>query len=185
MDLIIGVDIGLSGAICFLDTYASTLLSIYDMPIMDGSLTKSGRKKSILDIGRLHFIFEIPKFHFDSAVVVIESIHSFPGQGVVSVGTLLEQKGIIRGLAFALGYELAEVSPKTWQKHCGIVPPKDLKGQGPRKKWLKEKSRTIASETYPEFSEKFLKNNAHGRSDSCLIAKYYRDIYVPPSTVYK
>ena len=185
MDIIIGIDIGLTGALCFLDYYANDILSIYDMPVMNNGFSKNARKKTTLDIGRLNFILEIPTFHFESATVIIEDIHAFPGQGVISVGTLLEQKGIVRGLAQTLGYELVTVSPKTWQKHWNLVPPKGLKGKEPRKKWLKENSRLLASENYPEFSAKFDEVKSHGRSDACLIAQYYRDTYEVPSSPVK
>lgn len=172
-DIIMSIDIGLTGAIAVFDTVSGELLSIYDMPIkLSEKLTKSGKAKYELDIQKLKFIMEIPKVKDDSCLVIVEDVHAFPGQGVVSSGTLMEQKGIIRGLASALGYETLMVNPKTWQKSLGITPPKDIKDKTKRKIWLKENSRRVASELYKEFSAKFEDKNSHGRSDAVLIGDW-------------
>src|SRR3972149_2071780 len=103
-DVIIGIDIGLSGGIAFFDTESGgELLSLYPMPTFE-TITSSGRKKGNLDLERLKFILEIPKAHHEHACVVMENVHAFPGQGAVAIATLLEQKGIIRGMAKGLGY---------------------------------------------------------------------------------
>jgi hypothetical protein len=126
---------------------------------------------------------EIPKIHKDKAMVVFEDVHAFPGQGVVSIATLLEQKGIIQGLALGLGYGIHPTQPKEWQKYFSIIPPKELKGSDGkktkklRKEWLKDKSRQVASETFPNFDHWFEAKTSHGRSDAVLIGKYYLGVY--------
>lgn len=172
-DIIMAIDIGLSGAIAIFDTVSGELLSIYDTPTkLSEKKTKSGKDKYELDISKLKFIMEIPKVKGDACLVVIEDVHAFPGQGVVSSGTLLEQKGVIQGLASALGYDLVKVNPKTWQGSLGITPPKELKDKTKRKVWLKEHSRQAATTLYKEFGEKFKNKNDHGRSDAVLIGHW-------------
>ena len=177
-DVVIAIDIGLSGGIAFFDTVSEEVLSLYEMPTLD-ALSSSGKKKRILDLPRLKFILEIPKVHQEKAVIVFEDVHAFPGQGVVAVATLLEQKGMIRGLASGLGYMEMPVEPKTWQKYYGMVPPKELKGSTGsktktlRKAWLKERSLEYAREYYQEWAEtKLKKSTAHGLSDALLIGRY-------------
>jgi hypothetical protein len=122
---------------------------------------------------------EIPLVHCESAIVIYEDVHAFPGQGVVSVGTLLEQKGIIKGMVKILDYGTLPISPKEWQKHFGIIPPKELKGSDGkktkklRKEWLKDKSRQIASQLFPTFDHWFEAKTSHGRSDATLIGFWY------------
>jgi hypothetical protein len=175
------VDIGLSGGISFFDTESKELLSLHPMPTKKFT-NKSGKEKNVVDLDKLKFILEIPKEHGESCLVVMEDVHSFPGQGVVSMGTLMEQKGLLRGLSKALGYDELLISPKEWQKHFDLIPPKELKGTSGaktktlRKKWLKENSLAKARELFPEVAEtKLVKSTNHGLSDALLIGKYWID----------
>lgn len=184
-DIIIGCDIGLSGGIVFFDSVSKSVLSIYNMPT-NRVTTSSGREKGILDLERLKFILEIPKVHKESAIVVLENVHAFPGQGVVAIATLLEQKGTIRGLAKGLGYDEHLVEPKTWQKYFDIVPPQDLKGTSAkqtkalRKKWLKSVSLETARDLFPEWKDtKLERNDAHGLSDALLIGRWFLETNIP------
>lgn len=173
-DVIIGVDIGYSGAITFMDVESKEILSIRDMP------THVVNEKKIIDIKKLKFILERPKEHNELAVLVMEDVHAFPGQGSVSTGTLMEQKGILRGIAVTLGYDVYLVSPRVWQKYFGMVAPKTVKGNSAsqtktlRKKWLKQKSVELARATFPSWAlTKFDTPSCHGRSDSALVSKWY------------
>lgn len=175
-DVIIGVDIGYSGAITFMDVESNEILSIRDMP------THVVNEKKVIDIKKLKFLLERPKEHNELAVLVMEDVHAFPGQGSVSTGVLMEQKGMIRGIAVALGYDVELVNPRTWQKHYGLIPPKTIKGNTAsqtktlRKKWLKQKSVETAREIFPSWAlTKFDNISMHGRSDSALISKWYAD----------
>lgn len=174
--ILVGIDIGLTGGIAFFDVESKELLSIYPMPA-NKIQTASGRNKGELDLSRLKYILEIPKVHGETALVVMENIHAFPGQGSVAIATLMEQKGIIRGMCSGLGYDEQLVEPKTWQKYFSMIPPKDLKGSTGsktktlRKAWLKEKSLEIAREKFPDQS-KLEKKDAHGLSDALLIGTY-------------
>lgn len=173
-DVIIGVDIGYSGAITFTDAESNEILSICDMP------THVVNEKKVIDVKKLKFLLERPKEHNELAVLVMEDVHAFPGQGSVSTGTLMEQKGILRGIAETLGYDVHLVNPKTWQKYFNLVAPKNVKGNSAsqtktlRKKWLKQKSIELARITFPSWAlTKFDTPNCHGRSDSALISKWY------------
>lgn len=177
-DVIIGVDIGLTGGIAFFDTVSAELLSVYPMPTKE--ILKNGKKRNALDLDKLCFILEIPKVHKEKAIVVFEDVHAFPGQGSVSTGVLMEQKGIIRGMAIGLGYEECPISPKTWQTFYGMVPPKELKGSSAsktktlRKEWLKAESLSNARRLFPLVAEtKLASKNSHGLSDSLLIGNWY------------
>lgn len=173
-EIVIGCDIGLNGGLAFFDFVSRELLSVYSMPTMKNPKND----KNSLDLDRLHFILEIPKVHNDRALIVMEDVHPFPGQGSVAIGTLMEQKGILRGMAKSLGYDELLVQPKTWQKFFGLVPPKDLKGSTTtktktlRKKWLKEESLKCARGLFPEWENKLSKSTDHGISDAILIGDW-------------
>lgn len=177
-DTIIGVDIGLLGGISFFDFHSGEVLGLYEMPVTQKAVNQ--KIKKFVDLSRLKFILEIPKIHNENTIVVLESVHAFPGQGVVAMATLLEQKGIIRGMCKGLGYDEFLVEPKTWQKYYDMVPPKDLKGSSAsktktlRKAWLKEASLMKARNLFPAWAESKLEpKTAHGLSDALLIANWY------------
>jgi len=175
-DVLVAIDIGLNGGISFFDTVSGEVLAVYPMPSVKVT-TSTGRNKGELDLDKLKHILEIPRVHGDTALVVMENVHAYPGQGSVATATLMEQKGIIRGMCAGLGYTEEFVEPKTWQKHYDMIPPKDLKGGSAsktktlRKKWLKEKSLSVAKERFPDWVEKVGKSD--GLSDALLIGEWY------------
>jgi len=191
-DVIIGIDIGLSGGLAFFDTEAygkstedgtvdTGILSIRPMPT-EPYVTKSGKDKNRINLGLLRYYLEIPKAHEDQDVLLVfEDVHAFPGQGVVATATLMEQKGIIEGMGTALGYDLLPIEPKLWQKYFGLVPSKELSGnknKAKRKKWLKDNSILTAKEKFPNWTEKI--GNSHGLSDAMLIGLYAQSLeYIP------
>jgi hypothetical protein len=174
-DILISCDIGLHGGISFFDTMSGSLLSIYEIP------TTEPNHKGNVDLERLKFILEIPEIHNESCIVVLESIHAFGNSGF-GVGKLMEEKGVVMGLALGLGYDQIQIPPKEWQKHFDLVPPKDLKGSTAKKtkylrrKWLKENSVTKARELFPEWAQtKFKLKTCDGLSDSTLLGQYILD----------
>lgn len=176
-DIVVGIDIGLTGGIAFFDGGSGEQLSLYPMPVIPVPDSK-GKMKNKIDLEKLLHLLEIPKVHNDKTIVVFENVSAFPGQGVVAVGTLLEQKGILRGMSHALGYDELPISPKTWQGHFDIVCPKEIKVKQKRKQWLKEKSLEIAREKFPNLAEtKLEKSTAHGLSDALLIGQWYIDLF--------
>lgn len=176
-DICCSIDVGLSGGISFFDYETKELLSLYSMPTKQ-STNKSGREKKVIDLDHLLHILEIPKTHNDDTIVVFEVIHSF-GDAGFGVGTLMEQLGIVRGMVKALGYDETQVAPQTWQRHHGLVCPKDVKGTTGKKtkylrrKWLKAKSLEVAREKFPSCHEKLKRADSDGKSDALLIGSYY------------
>lgn len=174
-NITIGVDVGIHGGISYFDTVSHELLDIKKMPLL--KIERGGKEKNFIDLDKLKFYLEIPKVHNDSAIVILEDLHAFPGQGVVSMATLLEQKGLVRGVAKGLGYDELLISPKTWQKYFNLTPPKEIKGKKAsqtrtlRKKWLKQQSIVCAIENFPTWEDKIGKSD--GLSDALLMGFWY------------
>lgn len=176
-DTIISIDIGMSGGLAIFDVSefiheSLGALLLKDMPT-ETKTNSVGKEKKVVNIKELLHLMEIPKCRNESALVIFEDVHAFPGQGVVATGTLLEQKGIIRGITRALGYDEFPISPKTWQKHFDIVCPKEIKKKEHRKKWLKEKSLEIARKKFPDWEMRLSNKTAHGLSDALLIGAWF------------
>jgi hypothetical protein len=177
-DIIVACDIGLSGAIAFFETIEAShpsngLLSLLDMPIAE----REG-KTNVIDLERLVFILERPKLKNETALVILEDTHAFGNSGF-GVGKLMEEKGMLRGITKALGYDELLVSPQTWQKHFALVPPKTLRGDTAKKtrylrrKWIKENSILTAREKFPDWIEQLKTKTCDGRSDALLMGLWY------------
>lgn len=175
-DIVIGIDVGLKGGLAYFDVQERQheghgLILLKPMPTTQ--VAKSdGKNKTILDVDRLLFILETPNKRHETATVVMEDVHAFPGQGVVAVGTLLEQKGIILGMCKALGYQVELVQPKKWQSYFGIVCPKDLKGKDKRKKFLKAESMKRAKVDFIDWLDHF-DTHGDGLADASLIGSWF------------
>lgn len=181
-DVLISIDIGLAGGVSIFDTVSGELVAMYDMPTKPQT-NKAGKTKKVIDLDGMKYLLEVSYSRNEAAIVVFEDVHAFGNAGF-GIGTLMEQKGVIRGMVKAFNYTEFMVAPKTWQAKFGIVPPKGLKGKTVKKtkevrrKWLKDESLTRAKELFPEWKDKIKKSD--GLSDSLLIGKWaldYLDVY--------
>ncbi len=93
----------------------------------------------------------------------IESVHSFPGQGVSSSFTFGKGYGFLRGVLAALRISYVDVSPMKWKKALGLNFTAD-----DSKKDKKNGSKQLASQWFPA-----IKMN-HAISEALLIAEYGR-----------
>ena len=161
-NLYIGIDPGKSGGI----------VGICDMCDMDGRLKDEHRQKvqmykcgknvdqmyeSMLD---LLFLSQNSNMNI---YIMIEHVHSFPGQGVVSTFSFGQNYGRWEGIIAAQELYNDIVSPQKWMSYYNIpkgLPKKD------RKKILKDK----AQELFPE------QKVTLSVSDALLIANYCRHI---------
>ena len=97
--LIIGIDPGISGSICFLDN--GKILDVIEMPIMtDG-------KKNKKQVNGAQIYNEITKriknnFESNDIRVVIEHVTAMPGQGVTSMFNFGQSFGILKGICSAM-----------------------------------------------------------------------------------
>lgn len=94
-------------------------------------------------------------------IVYMESVHSFPGQGVASSFTFGKGYGFLRGTVCTLGIPLIDVSPMRWKKALGI----NFTAQD-SKKDKKNGSKALAQQWWPD-----IKIN-HAISEALLIARY-------------
>jgi len=144
--LTIGIDPGISGAIAVLCD--DRFIACYDMPTMaDG-------KRNQVNGAELARIF----FYHDPDRVIVERVHSMPGQGVASTFAFGQSFGVILGVVSAMGYPVHLVTPQQWKRCCG------LKGKD------KEASRSLAQQKYPQAA--LGRKKDAGRADAILIARY-------------
>ena len=134
--LIIGIDPGISGAICFMEK--GRIIDVIDMPSMaDG-------KKNKKQVNGSQIFNEISRYTKDKSIedikVIIEHVSAMPGQGVTSMFNFGQSFGILKGVCSAMNLSMHFVRPVKWKKHFNLINSS------------KDASRTKAIEIFPYFS---------------------------------
>ena len=159
--LIIGVDPGISGAICFL--LDGKILEVLDMPTMaEGKKNKKQINGSQIfnEISRV-----INKIQNQEVRVVIEQVSAMPGQGVTSMFNFGQSFGILKGICSAMKLPMYFVRPAKWKKYFNLINSE------------KDASRTKAIEIFPYFSQELSKKKDANKADAILIASFYNETY--------
>ena len=157
--LIIGIDPGISGAICFFEK--GEIKEVIDMPSM------AEGKKNKRQINGPQMFNEIEKrirnFEKKNVCVVVEQVSAMPGQGVTSMFNFGQSFGVIKGICSAMQLPIYFVRPAKWKKYFNLI------------KTNKDASRTKVIEVYPEISSKLSRKKDSNKADAILIARYFND----------
>ena len=94
---------------------------------------------------------------YPDLVIFLESVHSFPGQGVSSTFKFGKGYGFLRGVITALEIPLHDVTPQKWQKFMGCMSKGD-----------KNVTKQKAQQLFPKLKI------THATADAILIAEYGR-----------
>ena len=159
--LIIGIDPGISGSICFLDN--GKILDVIEMPIMaDGKKNKKQVNGSQVynEISK-----RIKQFEKNQIRVVIEHVSAMPGQGVTSMFNFGQSFGILKGICTAMQLSMYFVRPAKWKKYFNLLNSE------------KDASRTRAIEIFPYFSSQLSRKKDSNKADAILIASFYHETY--------
>ena len=159
--LIIGIDPGISGSICFfLD---GKIMDVVEMPIMiEGKKNKKQVNGSQIFNEILKRIKNIDKKNIK---VVIEQVSAMPGQGVTSMFNFGQSFGILKGICSAMQLPMYFVRPAKWKKYFSLINSE------------KDASRTKAIEMFPYFSSHLSKKKDSNKADAILIASFYHETY--------
>ena len=157
--LIIGIDPGITGSICFFED--GKIIDVVEMPNMAEG---KKNKKQVNGAQIYHEIsLRIKRLKKEEIKVVIEQVSAMPGQGVTSMFNFGQTFGAIKGICAALGLPIFFVRPAKWKKHFELINSS------------KDASRTKAIEMYPSIAEKLSKKKDVNKSDAILIARYYSE----------
>tara|TARA_B100000003_G_scaffold68166_1_gene61007 strand:+ start:58 stop:552 length:495 start_codon:yes stop_codon:yes gene_type:complete len=159
--LIIGIDPGISGSICFFED--GKILDVINMPTMtDGKKNK----KQVNGSQIYNEISERIKKTGDQNIrVVIEQVSAMPGQGVTSMFNFGQSFGILKGICSAMQLPMYFVRPAKWKKYFNLINSE------------KDASRTRAIEIFPYFSSELSKKKDSNKADAILIANFYYETY--------
>ncbi len=159
--LIIGIDPGISGSICFFQN--GEIKDVIDMPTMIEG------KKNKKQVNGSQIFNEISKriknIEKRDIKVVIEQVSAMPGQGVTSMFNFGQSFGILKGICSAMQLPMYFVRPTKWKKYFNLINSE------------KDASRTKAIEIFPYFSINLSKKKDNNKADAILISSFYYETY--------
>ena len=159
--LIIGIDPGISGAICFFEN--GQVKEIINMPIMaDGKKNKRQINGPQTYNEILKRINNYPK---KDIIVVIEQVSAMPGQGVTSMFNFGQSFGVIKGICSAMQLSMFFIRPTKWKKYFGLI------------KTEKDASRTKVIEIFPYISSELSRKKDSNKADAVLIASFFYNTF--------
>ena len=159
--LIIGIDPGISGSICFFED--GKILDVIEMPTM----TEGKKNKKQVNGSQIYneILLRINKFDKKDVKVIIEHVSAMPGQGVTSMFNFGQSFGILKGICAGMRLPMYFVRPAKWKKYFNLINSE------------KDASRTRAIEIFPDFSLNLSKKKDSNKADAILIASYYYETY--------
>lgn len=189
--LILGLDIGVTGAIASL-TRNALLQRIDDIPVMARGNAAASVKMEINPSGLAALIREVMQqagVGPDDTMAVFERVAGMPGQNSASTFSLGDSNGAIRAVLAVLGIPYKPVTPAQWKGHFNIraeAPPKKAKGEvftaeqesqrkrerAAGKSMAKERARAMVIQLYPGISSSVSRKSDHNRAEAVLIARY-------------
>ena len=159
--LIIGIDPGISGAICFFED--GEVKEIIDMPVMaDGK--KNKRQINGPQVYN-EILKRINRFQKKDIIVVIEQVSAMPGQGVTSMFNFGQSFGVLKGICSAMQLSMFFIRPAKWKKYFGLI------------KTEKDASRTKVIEIFPYISSQLSRKKDSNKADAVLIASFFYNTY--------
>ena len=159
--LIIGIDPGISGSICFFQD--GKILDVVEMPTM----TEGKKNKRQVNGSQIYneISKRIEQADKKNIKVIIEQVSAMPGQGVTSMFNFGQSFGILKGICSAMQLPMYFVRPAKWKKYFSLINSE------------KDASRTKAIEIFPYFSSNLSKKKDSNKADAILIASYYYETF--------
>ena len=159
--LIIGIDPGITGSICFFQD--GKILDVVEMPNMPEG------KKNKKQVNGAQVFYEISlrinNMHKKDIKVIIEQVSAMPGQGVTSMFNFGQSFGILKGICSAMQLPMYFVRPAKWKKYFNLINSE------------KDASRTKAIEVFPYFASELSRKKDSNKADAILIASFYYETY--------
>lgn len=147
--MILGIDIGVQGAIAILNE-TGTLFEIHDMPVLhDGPAGRRAINAPLL-----------AEITFDSLAnhAFVEHVSARPGEGAVGAFAFGRSRGVIEGVLAAAGIPVTFITPGSWKRAVGL------------KLASKDAARAEAIRRWPDHAGLFARKKDDGRAEAALIA---------------
>ena len=159
--LIIGIDPGISGSICFFEN--GKIIDVIEMPTM----TEGKKNKKQVNGSQIYneILKRTNNYGKQDIRVIIEHVTAMPGQGVTSMFNFGQSFGILKGICSAMQLPMYFVRPAKWKKYFNLLNSE------------KDASRARAIEIFPYFSTQLSKKKDSNKADAILIASFYYETY--------
>ena len=159
--LIIGIDPGISGSICFFQD--GEIKDVVEMPTM----TEGKKNKKQVNGSQIfnEISEKIKNMDKKNIKVVIEHVTAMPGQGVTSMFNFGQSFGILKGICSAMQLSVYFVRPAKWKKYFNLINSE------------KDASRTRAIEIFPYYSSHLSRKKDSNKADAILIASFFFETY--------
>ena len=159
--MIIGIDPGITGSICFFEN--GKIIDVVEMP----SMAEGKKNKKQVNGAQIYYEISsrIKSIQKEEIKVVIEQVSAMPGQGVTSMFNFGQSFGILKGICSAMQLPMYFVRPSKWKKYFNLINSE------------KDASRTKAIEIFPYFSSELSKKKDSNKADAILIASFYYETY--------
>ena len=159
--LIIGIDPGISGSICFFED--GKIIDVIQMPSMPEG------KKNKRQVNGAQIFYEISSrikdIDKENIKVIIEQVAAMPGQGVTSMFNFGQSFGVLKGICSAMQLSMYFVRPAKWKKYFNLINSE------------KDASRARAIEIFPYFSSQLSRKKDTNKADAILIASFYYETH--------
>ena len=146
----LGIDPGLTGALCLLNGAA---IDVFDVPTLQIG------KKSHVDVYALARL--IDQLSTSNPTVFLEQVGTRPGEGAVGAFSFGHTCGLLRGICAAHFLKIEMVTPATWKRAMKVTGDKD-------------ECRAKAAAMWPRHSGLFARKKDDGRAEAALLAVYGR-----------
>ena len=159
--LVIGVDPGISGSICFFQD--GKIIDVVEMP----NMAEGKKNKKQVNGAQIYYeiFLRIKNIKKEEIKVVIEQVSAMPGQGVTSMFNFGQSFGVLKGICSGMQLPMYFVRPAKWKKYFNLINSE------------KDASRTKAIEVFPYFSSQLSKKKDSNKADAILIASFYYETY--------
>ena len=159
--LIIGIDPGITGSICFFED--GKINDLIEMPNMaDGK--KNKRQVNGAQVYN-EILKRIKNFNKSEVKVVIEQVSAMPGQGVTSMFNFGQSFGVLKGICSAMQLPMYFVRPAKWEKYYNLINSE------------KDASRTKVIQIFPYISEQLSKKKDANKADAILLSSFFYETY--------
>ena len=157
---IVGIDPGISGAVCFFED--GKIIDVIEMP----SMAEGKKNKKQVNGNQLfnEIKSRLSGINEEKICVVVEQVSAMPGQGVTSMFNFGQSFGVIKGICSAMQLPIHFVRPTKWKKYFNLI------------KASKDASRSKAIEIFPKISDRLKRKKDSNKADAILIASYYYNI---------
>lgn len=136
--IFIGIDCGKKGAISILKENEDPI--IYEMPLITEK-NKQNKKKTSYDLKKIISFFT--DFKDKNVIYTLEKQSLRLGEGAVSAMTIGEGIGSLKGIGFALGFDVKIVSPQTWKKSYPELQSDLFNSMKDKQKEINKKTREL------------------------------------------